>query len=152
MCKILLTLAAVLWCGVSVARADDVAAVRQAFDLFVQYQKTDDEHSLDLFAEDVSVTLTFDTGKETRDMNLPSDKFRELLSQEIAKKHGNPDTYEDVKLAQEGDTVKVTSTLLYSASGKREPFVAIYAKDASGHFKVKALKVTVPVDKLPAGR
>lgn len=148
--KILLTLAAVL-CAFSVARADDVAEVRRAFDLFVQYQKTDDARILDLFVQDVSVTLTLDTGKETRDMSLPADTFRELVTQDIAKKRGNQDTFEEVKYTEEGDTVKVTSTLLHSGSGKRGPFLAIYGKDASGHFKIKALKVTVPVDKLPEG-
>ena len=73
------------------------------------------------------------------------------MSLDIAAKHGNKDTYEDVKYTPEGDTVKVTSMLLHGDSGKRTPFLAIYGKDASGHFKVKALKVTIPVDKLPAG-
>ncbi len=138
-------------CGLVSARADGLTEVRRAFDLLVQYQKTDDERSLDLFARDISVTLTLDTGKETRDMTLPADTFRELVSQDIAGKHGNKDTYEDVKYAQQGDTVKVTSTLLHGSSGKRRPFLAIYGKDKAGHFKIKALKLTVPVDKLPAG-
>ena len=148
--KLLLSVLAAM-CVVSVVRADDAADARKAFDLFVQYQKTDDEKMLDLFAPDISVTLTFDTGKETRDMALPADTFRELVQAGIAKKDGSTDTYEDIQCAPAGDTVKLTATLVDGKTGKRGPFVAVYAKDGSGKLKIKAMKVNIPVDQLPRG-
>ena len=148
--KLLLSIVAVL-CAVSVVRADDTAEAKAAFDTFVLYQRTDDERTPDLFAPDVSVTLILDTGKEARDVVLPPEKFRQMVTQEIAKKQGSKDVYEDVKCVQEGDTVKVTSTILYAGSGKRGPFLAIYGRDGAGRFKIKAVKVTIPVDHLPPG-
>ena len=149
--KTLLSILAMVCCAVSPLQADDVADARKAFDFFVQYQKTDDEKMLDLFAPDISVTLTFDTGKETRDMVLPADTFREIVKGGLARKNGTKDAYEDVKCTQEGDTVKLTATLVDGKTGKKGPFVAVYAKDGSGNLTIKAMKVTLAVDKLPAG-
>ncbi len=75
--KWLLSLLAVVLCGVcSGARADDVADARKAFDQFVQYSKTADRRLLDLFAPDVSVTLSHGSGKETHEIVMPTEKFR----------------------------------------------------------------------------
>ena len=142
--KWLLSLLAVALCGVcSCARADDVAEARKAFDLFVQYSKTADKRLLDLFAPDVSVTLAADTGKETQDMVMPTETFRQIVQESIDAKDGSNDTYNDVKCVQEGSTVKLTCTRTESDSSKPEPFLLIYAKDAAGQFTIKAVKMTV---------
>lgn len=149
--KILLTLAAVWCCALSVARADDTAEARKAFDLFVQYSKVADARLLDLFAEDVSVTLAYDSGKETQDAVLPTETFRQIVRESIAAKDGDKDDYEDVKCAQEGDLVKLTCTRVEDGTKAREPFLLVYGKDAAGHLKIKAMKMTVPEPKVPPG-
>ena len=134
--------------GASV-RADDVAEAQKAFDTFVQYAKADDDRFPDLFAADVSVTLVFDTGKETRDMVLPPEKFREMVKQGIAKKSSVTDTYEDVKYTPEGQTVKLTCTRTDGRTGKRGAFLLIYGRDAAGHLAIAAMKMTLAVSRLP---
>ena len=51
---LLAILAVSLCCICGFVRADDAADVRKAFDTFVQYTKTDDEHTPDLFAPDIA--------------------------------------------------------------------------------------------------
>ena len=141
--KRLLSILAVLCCACPSARADNVDDVKKAFDTFVQYSKTADKRLLDLFAPEVSVTVAGDTGKGTQDMVIPTETFRQMVQESIDAKDGDTDTYADVKCVQDGDTVKLTCTRTEGDSGKPEPFLLIYAKDASGHFTIKALKMTV---------
>ena len=146
--KLILILACV-WCTLAAARADDVADAKAAFATMVAYQKSDDTRSLDLFAPDCTVTFTLTDGKASKVAVIPPDQFREMLTREIALKHGNPDTYEDVKYTQEGAAVRVTATILYAASGMRGPFSLLYERDKNGVIKVKEMKVTVPVTGAP---
>ena len=138
----LLCLLAALCCLCSPARADDVADVRKAFDLYVQYNKTADKRLLDLFAPDVSVTIAGDTGRGTQDLVMPTETFRQMVQESITAKDGSNETYNDVKYTPEGDMVKVTGVCTQSGD-KPEPFVFVYAKDAQGKFVIKAMKMTV---------
>ena len=142
MSKRLFCLLAALCCLCSTVRADDVADVRKAFDLYVQYNKIADKRLLDLFAPDVSVTIAGDTGKGKQDLVMPAETFRQMVQESIKAKDGSNETYNDVKYTPENDTVKVTGTCTQSGD-KPEPFVFVYAKDVQGKFVIKALKMTV---------
>ena len=126
-----------------------MADARKAFDEFVQYAKADDERFLDLFSSDVSVTMVFDTGKEARDIVVPSEKFLALVKQGLAEKTGNTDTYEGVQYAPENGTVKLTATRIDGKTAAHGAFVLIYGKDNAGQLVIKAMKVTEMVTKLP---
>jgi hypothetical protein len=132
----------------SIVHADDIGDARVAFAKLVEYQKTDDIRSLDLFAEDCAVTFTFTDGVTSRVSTFPPDAFREMLKQSLALKQGNKDVYEDVKYAQEESGVRVTSNILYAESAKRGPFSALYVR-GNGGWKIKELKLTIPVNALP---
>lgn len=133
-------------------RGDDAADVRKAFDTFVQYTKTDDERTLDLFTQDVATTFYYDAGQGTREMTLPADTFRETIKKSLAKKEGNLDTYEDIECKQDGDTVKLTCTLIDGKTGGHAPLIMIYVKDGSGEFKIKAMRLKVPPPKITPGK
>ena len=135
--------------SLSIARADDVADAKAAFATMVEYQKTDDPRSLDLFTRDCAVTFIFTDGTTTRAAALPPEAFRQMLTKALAEKKGNKDVYEDVKYTQEGPAVRVNSTVLYADSGKRGPFTLLYVREKSGVLKVKEMKVTVFVPALP---
>ena len=143
-----LFLAAVFCVLAAVARADDTAEAQKQFDLFRQYARTNDEKLLDLFAPDISVTLTFQAGMgAAQDTVLPAAAFRDAVEQSLTRKDTNTNTYKDVVFKQEGDTVRLTCTRVDDKSGFTGPFVAIYGKDESGQFKMKAMKFTMPPPK-----
>ena len=128
-----------------VVRADDVAEAQKQFDLFRQYARTNDEKLLDLFAPDISVTLTFQPGMgPVQETVLPAAAFRDAVEQSLAKKDSSTSTYKDVVFKQEGDTVRLTCTRVDDKTGFTGPFLAIYGKDESGQIKMKAMKFTVP--------
>ncbi len=142
--------ALVALCGVlSSVRADDEADARKAFDTFVLYAKTHDKRLIDLFAPDVSASLTLDTGKEKMDQVMSADEFREFVKQGVNEKEDGKDTYENVKCEQDGNLVKLTCTCLDAESGRRVPLVLIYKKDDSAHLQISVIKITAPVDRLP---
>ena len=120
----------------AVARADDIADAKAAFATMIEYQKSDDVRTLDLFAQDCAVTFTFTDGKATRVVALPTAAFRQMLQKSLDAKQGNQDVYEDVKYTQEGPSVRVDSTIVYHDTGKREPFSVLYVRD-NGAFKIK---------------
>ena len=133
-------------CVCSSVRADDKADAQKAFDLFVQYSKVADKRLLDLFAPDVSVTLVHHKGESTWDVVLPTDQFFDIVKESIAAKDGDNDAYDEVKCESAGDTVKLTCKRVESGTGKREPFLLIYGKDAAGRCVIKAMKMTLPED------
>ncbi len=141
----------VVGCIASAVRADDAADARKAFDLFVQYSRVADARLLELFTDDVSVTLAYDSGKETHDTVMPTETFRQIVKDSIAMKDGDKDSYEDVKCTQEGELVKLTCMRVEDGTKVREPFLLVYGKDATGRFRIKALKMTVPEPKSPPG-
>ena len=142
---------AVLCLAGSLVRADDAADVRKAFDTFVQYTKTDDERTLDLFTPDIAVTFYYDAGRGIHEMTLPTDKFREMVTQSLAKKEGNSDQYENIECNPDGDTVKLTCTLIAGKTGEHAPLNLVYVKDGSGAFKIKAMRLKVPPPKTTPG-
>jgi hypothetical protein len=135
--------------GLGIARGDDLADARTAFATMLEYQKTDDPRSPDLFTQDCAVTLFFTDGKSARMAKLPPQAFREMLAKQLKEKRGNKDVYEDVKYGQEGSSVRVTATILYHANGKRGPHSLLYVRD-NGVMKIKEMNVTVFVDGAPA--
>ncbi len=140
-----LFLAAVFCVLAAVVRADDVAEARKQFDLFRQYARTNDGKLLDLFAPDISVTLTFQAGTGPgQDTVLPAATFRDAVQQSLDRKDNDNSTYKDVVFKQEGDTVRLTCTRVDDKSGFTGPFLAIYGKDESGRLKMKAMKFTMP--------
>ena len=147
-----LTVAALVLCALSAARADDVAEAQRQFDLFRQYARTNDEKLLDLFAADISVTFTVqaDMGPAL-DTTLPAPTFRDTVEQSLARKEGNSNSYKDLKFEQEGDTVKLTCTRVDEKTGFTGPFVAVYGKDEAGQFKMRAMKFTVPPSRVAPG-
>ena len=150
--KLLLLLVALLLCARPAVRADDAAEAQKAFDLFRQYTRTDDEKLLDLFADDLSVTITINTERgPVQDTVLPAATFRDLTRKSIEKKRGNSNTYKDLDFKQEGDTVRLTCTRVDDKTGFTGPFLAIYGKDATGQLKMKAMKFSVPPPKLTPG-
>ena len=123
---------------------DDIDEVKAAFGTLIEYQKTDDIRSLDLFSTNCPVTLTVIDGSKTSTVTLPPEAFRKLLRQQIALKLGNHDTYEDVKYSEvRGTNVLVTAMVRYADSGKRGPFFALYGRDTYGFYKIQHLKVTM---------
>lgn len=125
----------------SIARADDIADAKAAFATLLEYQKTDDIRSLELFTEDCAVTFAFTDGVKSREATISSADFREMLKQAIALKQGNRDVYQDVKFTKEQSGVRVTSKILYAESGKRGSFSALYIRDKDS-LKIKEMKVT----------
>lgn len=136
----------------TVVRADDVAEAQKQFDLFRQYARTNDEKLLDLFAPDISVTFTVRTEHgPVQDTVLPASTFRDTVQQSLARKEDNSNTYKDLEFKQEGDTVRLACTRVDEKTGFTGPFLAIYGKDASGQWKMKAMKFTVPPPKISSG-
>ena len=134
-----------VFCICAAVRADDVAEAQKQFDLFRQYAKTDDEKLLDLFAPDISVTITINSDKgPVHDTVLPAPAFQDLVRQNLDKKAGNQDTYKEVEFKQEGDTVRLTCTRVDEKTGFTGPFLVIYGKDAEGQLKIKAMKFSTP--------
>jgi uncharacterized protein YceK len=80
----------------------DIRDAKAAFATLVEYQKTDDARSLDLFSQ--TCPVTFINGDTKKTVVWPPDKFRESLKQQIALKNGDKDTYEDVHYSKEGPT------------------------------------------------
>ena len=144
--KLFLMAAALLLCFAAVVvRADDVAEAQKQFDLFRQYARTNDEKLLDLFAPDISVTLTFQAGMgPAQDTVLPAATFRDAVEQSLARKDTATSTYKDVAFKQEGDTVRLTCTRVDDKTGFTGQFLAIYGKDEAGQLKMKAMKFNVP--------
>ena len=142
-------LVALVFCACLPARADDAAEAQKQFDLFRQYARANDEKLLDLFAPDISVTFTVrsENGPE-RDTVLPAATFRDTVQRSLDRKDSNSNTYKDVQITQEGDTVKLTCTRMDEKTGFTGPFLAIYGKDASGQLKMKAMKFSVPPPKI----
>lgn len=125
---------------------NDIADAKAAFATLIEYQKTDDIRSLDLFSQNCPVTFTVVNGNTQRTVVWPQDAFLESLRKQLALKLGNRDTYEDVKFSQEGTNVLVTAMVHYADSGKRGPFSAVYVRDKTGILKIQELKVTVFTD------
>ena len=150
--KLLLLVAALAFCVCPLLRADDVADAQKAFDLFRQYTRTDDKKLLDLFADDLSVTITINSERgPAHDTVLPAATFRDLTRQSLEKKQGNNNTYKDLYFKQEGDTVRLTCTRTDDKAGFTGPFLAIYGKDTTGQLKMKAMKFSVPPPKFTPG-
>jgi hypothetical protein len=129
--------------AVLTAKADDIADAKAAFATLLVYQDTDDNRSLDLFAPDCAVTFTFTDGINSKTVPVPTKDFLAMVAHSISLKKGNQDSYEDIKYTPEGNGIRVTSTILYADSGKREPFSALYARDKTGVMKVTDLHVTI---------
>jgi hypothetical protein len=128
----------------SASAADDLADAKVAFTNLVNYQKSDDLRALDLFSKHCLVTFTITDGKSERIAVIPPDVFRVSLTNEIAQKHGNKDEYEDVKFSNDGFTVKVSATIHYAKSDKREPFFASYGRDVDdGVMRIERIKITL---------
>ena len=149
---LLLTLVALVLGVCATVRADDVAEARKQFDLFQQYARTNDEKLLELFAPDITVTFTVQTEKgPAHDTTLPAATFRDSVERSLTRKEENKNTYKDVKIEQEGDTVRLTCTRVDEKVGFTGPFLAIYGKDAAGQLKIKAMKFGVPPPKFSPG-
>ena len=150
--RLFLAMAALVLCACATVRADDVAEAQKQFDLFRQYSKTDDEKLLDLFAPDISVTITINSDKgPVHDTVLPASTFQDLVRQNLDKKAGNNGTYKEVEFKQEGDTVRMTCTRVDEKTGFTGPFLVIFGKDAAGQLKMKAMKFSAPPLKVTPG-
>jgi len=132
----------------SIARADDIADAKAAFATMLEYQKTDDARTLDLFTPDCPFTVTLTDGKASRTVVVPPELFRKQLTVSIAKKEGNKDIYENVNYAPEAGGVRVTATVLAADTGKRGPFSVLYVRN-NGTLKIKEIKVTAFVPAIP---
>ncbi len=97
------------------------------------------------------MTFYYDAGQGNREITLPADRFREMVKKSLARKEGNSDTYEDIECKQDGDTVKLTCTLIPGKTGERAPLILVYTKDGSGEFKIKAMRLKVPPPKVTPG-
>ena len=127
----------------SSAIADDLADTKKAFATLVEYQKTDDERTPDLFSKDCAITFVFSDGKNEKTAVVPTEVFIESLKKEIARKAGNPNPYEDVKYSPEDSGIRVTANVHYARSGQKGPFSALYRRSADGVLRIHTFKVTV---------
>lgn len=127
--------------GESVAD-DDVAAAKAAFAKMLEYQKTDDIRSTNLFSTNCLVTCTLISGKNKRTFVLSANAFRKRLEEQIALKLGNKDTYEDVSYSKNGTNVMVIATICYAGSTNRGPMVAVYGRDIDGILRIQAWDIT----------
>lgn len=126
----------------TVARADDLADAKAAFETLYLYQKTDDSRLLDLFAPDIAVTVMLTYQDQVRPEYQPRAQFLATLKKALARKEGTKDTYVDTKYVQEGTGVRVTSTLVDGVTGKRGPIIVLYTRDAKGELKIKEMRIT----------
>lgn len=137
--------AALLFTSSALSLADDASDATAAFQTFLDYQKTDDSRSPDLFTDDCAVTYIFTDGVRRKEIAFTPEQFRAWLQKALALKHGNNDTYENVKAEQAGADVKVSADILYHETGLRGPISLVYIKDGTGAFKIKEMKATIPV-------
>ena len=142
--KVFLAVTLSAWSACASLRADDVADARKAFDLYVQYSRTADKRSLDLFAPDISVTNARFYGKEEQDVVIPAKRFLQIVREGIESKSGDNSKYEDIRCVADNGLVKLTCTMIDGGTGDREPTVIVYGKDASGQMKIKAMKTVYP--------
>lgn len=146
----LILVAVLLSLAITQSRGDDIPDAKAAFATLQEYQKTDDIRSPDLFATNCTVTLAVTDGTNRRTLVVPDGKFRVMLTNAIARKEGNSDVYEDAIYTQEGSSVRMSCTVLFADSGKRGPLTVLYARDSDGKLRIKEMKLTKPVEKLPA--
>lgn len=140
--KTLLVLLAIVFVT-STAIADDLADTKKAFATLIEYQKTDDERSPELFSKDCTVTFIFSDGTNEKAAVLPIEVFIDTMKKAIAKKKGSKETYEEVMYSQEASGVRVTANVRYPKSDRKGPFSALYRRNDDGVLRIQEFKVTV---------
>ena len=123
--------------------AQSYPEVEAAFKTFGEYQRTDDERIIDLYAKDVSVTFIALNGAEPRKTFVPPKVFFEILKSELQKKKGGNDKYTDIKVTAIDSGFRVDCTLIHSKSGLPSPYIQEYVKTLEG-FKISKMIVTIP--------
>ena len=133
---------------VPVARPEDLTDAKAAFARMLAYQKSDDPETPELYTKDCFVSITLTDGKDARLIVLHGDGFRRFLTQELALKTGNKDTYEEPTYTQEGTGVRLVVNLVFAESGKRGSVSLLYQRKGDG-LRIAEQRVVQPVNTLP---
>lgn len=129
------------------AFADDIADAKMAFATMVEYQRTDDERSPDLFSKSCIITATLRDGANKKTMVIPLEAFIAQMKAQIAKKVGATEAYEDVKYQQEDSGIRVTAKIRYLQNGRGGPFSMLYRRDEDGVMRIRQLEIIVYPEK-----
>ena len=125
-----------------VGYADDLADAKKAFQTLLEYQKTDDVRSLDLFATNCTARFILTDGNQSVTNALSGEVFRTELSRQIAKKEGNRDQYDNVEYKVTGNSVVVESDVRFAAPVNRGHLILEYRRDPEGVLRIVEMQIT----------
>jgi hypothetical protein len=129
------------------AFADDLSDARKAFETLIEYQRTDDERSPDLFSKRCNIAFVLSDGTNEKTELMSIEAFIEQIKAQLPLKKGATETYEDVKFAQESLGIRVTGNLRYLPTGRKAPFSAVYRRDADGVLRIQEFRIPVFVER-----
>src|ERR1700722_1412981 len=111
---------------------DDMADAKAAFATLLEYEKTDDIRSTNLFSTNFLFTGTVVFRDDKKIVVLPAEAFRKELEKQLALKLGITETYEDVKFSKNGTNVTATGIVCYVGTTNRGPVSFVYGRDSDG--------------------
>jgi len=131
----------------SSALADDLVDAKAAFATLIQYQKTDDERSPDLFSKDCVITYTRSDGTNEKTTEVPTEVFINGMKKAIAQKKGSQEIHENVKYAQEAGGIRVTADVRRPTPSGSGLLSVLYRRDSDGVLRIHDFRATMYVNK-----
>lgn len=125
---------------------DDVADAKAAFATMVEYQKTDDIRTTNLYSPDFILTCTLldVNGKSKKTFALTPEEFHKILMKEIASKRGSTEIYKAVTFSKNGTNVTVTAKVNRAGSTNEVPVSLTYGRDSDGVLRIQTMHITEP--------
>jgi hypothetical protein len=132
---VLASFMALFVCTAALTGKTSLEDAKQCFDRYVALAAAFDPAVADLYADDANIQNTRVTPDgEKRVMTMPAPAYKALIRQAmpLAKSRGDTSKYTDIKLAKEGDKVRVTATRYSELKKYSSPVSLLVGPDKDG--------------------
>lgn len=136
---VLASFLALFVCTAALTSETSLDDAKQCFDRYVALEAAFDSTVADLYADDAKIqnTRIYPDGQK-KVMTMPATAYRALMRQAmpLAKQRGDTNKYTDIKLAKEGEKVRVTATRFSNLKKYSSPLSLLIGPNKNGAWMI----------------